>query len=66
MFSLVSYSAFKSTKRIHPERITKAVKNMVNDLDYEGIKFPVFKGGYCKIEQKKIVFALMYFVMKMI
>ena len=25
---------------------------MVNDLDYEGIKFPVLKKDYCKIEQK--------------
>ena len=25
---------------------------MVNDLDYEGIKFPVSKKGYCKIQQK--------------
>ena len=29
--------------KIHPERITKEDKNMVNDLDYGGIKFPVFK-----------------------
>ena len=38
MLSLVSYETMKSTK-IHPERITKAGKNMVNNLDYEGIKF---------------------------
>ena len=25
---------------------------MVNDLDFEGIKFPVSKKDYCKIEQK--------------
>ena len=25
---------------------------MVNDLDYEGIEFPVSKNDYCKIEQK--------------
>ena len=25
---------------------------MVNDLDYEGVKFPVFQKDYCKIEQK--------------
>ena len=34
----------------HPERITKEDKNMVDDLDYEGIKFPVSKKGYCRIE----------------
>ena len=28
---------------IHLERITKAEKNMVNDLNYEGIEFPVSK-----------------------
>ena len=38
--------------KIHPERITKADKNMVNNLDYESIKFPVSKRDYCKIEQK--------------
>ena len=27
--------------KIHPERITKAHKNMVNDLDYNGIVFSV-------------------------
>ena len=27
--------------KIHSERITKKDKNMINDLDYEGIKFPV-------------------------
>ena len=27
----------------HPESITKVDKNMINDLDYEGIKFPVSK-----------------------
>ena len=25
----------------HPERITKEDKNMVDDIDYERIKFPV-------------------------
>ena len=29
--------------KIHPERITKVDKKMINDLDYEGIKFPVSK-----------------------
>ena len=39
----------------HPERITKVDKNMVNDLDYEGIKFPVSKKDYCKIERQSNV-----------
>ena len=37
---------------------------MVNDLDYEGIKFPVFGKDFGKIEKK--MFALMCFVMKII
>ena len=36
----------------HPERITKKDKNMINDLDYEGIKFPVSKKYYCRIERQ--------------
>ena len=37
--------------KIHPERITK-VDKMINDLDYEGIKFPVSKRDYCKSERQ--------------
>ena len=33
--------------------MTKADKNMANDLHYESVKFPVSKNDYCKIEQKK-------------
>ena len=36
----------------HPGRITKEDKNMINDLDYEGIKFPISKTDYCKIERQ--------------
>ena len=36
----------------HPERITRVDKKMFNDLDYEGIKFPVSKKDYCKIERQ--------------
>ena len=42
-------------QKIHLERITKADKNLVNDLDYEGIKFPVSRKNYCKIEKKNII-----------
>ena len=41
--------------KIHPGRIAKANKNMVNDLDYEGIKCSVSKGDYRKFEQKNNV-----------
>ena len=37
---------------------------MANDRDYKDITFPVSKKDYKNIEQK-IIFALMYFVMKM-
>ena len=38
MLSLVPIRHLNSLER-HPERITKADKNMVNDLDFKGIKF---------------------------
>ena len=37
---------------------------MINDLDYEGIKFPVSKKIIVKLK-RKIIFALIYFAMKM-
>ena len=36
----------------NPRRMTKKDKEMINKLDYEGIKFPVSKKGYCKIERQ--------------
>ena len=38
---------------------------MVDNLDCIGIDCPNSRKYYSKIEQKKIIFALMYFVMKM-
>ena len=35
-----------------PKRITKEDRNMVDDLHYEGIKFPVSKKDYCKVERQ--------------
>ena len=35
----------------HPERIAKEDKSMINDFNYEGIKFPVSKKDYCRIER---------------
>ena len=37
--------------KTHPEKIAKEDKNIINDLNYERIKFPVSKKGYCKIER---------------
>ena len=31
------------------------LKNIINDLNYEGIKFPVSKKDYCKIERQNNV-----------
>ena len=38
--------------KIHPERIAKAARKIINNFDYADIKFPVSKKDYCKIEQK--------------
>ena len=38
--------------KTHPERITKEDKNLINDLDYKRIKFPVSKKDYCRIERQ--------------
>ena len=38
--------------KIHPERITKADKNMANNLDYEGIEFAVSKKDFKKIKNR--------------
>ena len=55
MLSLVSYYTFKSIK-ITAWKITKADKNMVIDLDYESKIIARLN--------KKVIFALMYFAMK--
>ena len=36
--------------KLHPERITKADKNMAKNFDYEDIEFPVSKKDFSKIE----------------
>ena len=36
---------------------------MINDFDYEGIEFPVSKKDLPRLK-RKIIFALMYFAMK--
>ena len=35
-----------NTIKIHPERITQIDKKLVNDLNYDGIKFPVPKEDF--------------------
>ena len=48
----------------HPEKITKEDKKVINDLDYEGIKFPVSKTDYCRIERQNNIY-INVVVMKM-
>ena len=51
--------------KIHPERITKEDKKMINDLNYEGIKVRVSKKDYFRIE-RQIIFGLKYSLIKII
>ena len=50
--------------KIHLGRITQKDKELVNDLNYEGIEFPVSEKKVNKIEMK-ITFPLIFFSMKM-
>ena len=38
--------------KIHPERIRQIDKELVNDLDYDRIEFPVWQKDFSKIETK--------------
>ena len=51
MFSLVSYQTSKSTENTSLKN-NNVDKKMINDLDYEGIKFSVSKKDYCRIERQ--------------
>ena len=46
--------------KTHPERITKEDKNMIHDLNYEGIKFPASKKDYCRIERQNNIYINMF------
>ena len=49
--------------KMHPDRITQNEKKLVNDLNYDGIEFPVREKDFSKIE-KRIIFAVTCFSMK--
>ena len=49
-FFLCSHVRYINPVKVHPERITKKDKKLVNDLDYDGIEFPVRKKHFNKIE----------------
>ena len=38
--------------KIHPERITRKDKKLVNSLNYDGTEFSVREKGFSKIEKK--------------
>ena len=38
--------------KVHPERITRADKKFVKELNYDGIEFPVGEKGFDKIEME--------------
>ena len=61
MVSCQTYYINPSKK--HPERILKTDKKIAEELDYDGIEFPVQEKDFNKIEVK-IIYALMYLVMK--
>ena len=62
MFFIVSFRHTNPVK-IHPERISHEGKKLANDLDYDGIEFPVQEKDFWKIE-KRATFALTCFAMK--
>ena len=64
-FSLWYHIRHLNPLKIHPKRIPKTDKNMVNDLDYKHIKCPVSKKILARLK-RKIIFALLCFVMKII
>ena len=41
--------------KTHPERITQNDKKLVNDLNYDGVGFPVREKDFSKIETKKYI-----------
>ena len=42
--------------KIHPERITREDKKLANDLNYDGIEFPVREKDFSKIEKKNNIY----------
>ena len=58
--SLWCHIRYLNPLKIFPERIIKVDKKMINDLDYEGVKFPVSKRDYCKIEKKNNICIIVF------
>ena len=52
LFYVFSCLACINPVKIHPERITWEDKKLANDLDYDGIEFPVREKDFSKTEKK--------------
>ena len=50
MFFCVCHIRHINPVKIHPERITEKDKRLVNDLNYDGIKFPTPKEDLAKLK----------------
>ena len=46
--------------KIHPERIKRENKKVLNDLNYDGIEFPVREKDFSKIEKKNNIWINMF------
>lgn len=55
MLSL-TYIRYLIPLKTYSKRIRKGYRNVINDIDYEDIDFPVSKKDYCKIEQKNNIY----------
>ena len=52
MFFMLSWRHINPVK-IHPERIIREDKKLVNSLNYDGIEFSVREKDFSKIEKKE-------------
>ena len=64
-FFLQCYVRHINPIKIHPEKISRKDKKLVNKLSYDGAEFPVREKKFGKIEKKKTIFALTCFVTNM-
>ena len=52
MIKNVKHIRHINLEKIHPERITPEDRQLVNNLNYDGIEFPVQEMDFSKIEKK--------------
>ena len=53
---MVSCQTYKSLTKEHPERIKKNGKKLAEELNYDGIEFPLPEKDFNKIEVKNNIF----------